>query len=163
MFDVAHPVLQPLLWHVLGSKSALVSAGLGGAQHSVLSPSLRKIRICKHCEQQVAMSYYVGAEPKNPVQCEKFWRNRIDAEEAHPKNSLIPAVGCFRSLTGSSCSGHGELYVALRIVVHAHHMGVLGFDVACMSPRMSEGSCPVSWRCLVAFCCMGVEPLQDQL
>ncbi|CAJ1409371.1 unnamed protein product [Effrenium voratum] len=27
------------------------------------------------------MSYYVGAEPKNPVQCEKFWRNRIDAEE----------------------------------------------------------------------------------
>ena len=28
------------------------------------------------------MSYYVGAEPKNPVQCEKFWRNRIDAEEA---------------------------------------------------------------------------------
>jgi len=27
------------------------------------------------------MSYYVGAEPRNPVQCEKFWRNRIDAEE----------------------------------------------------------------------------------
>ena len=27
-------------------------------------------------------SYYVGAEPKNAVQSEKFWRNRIDAEEA---------------------------------------------------------------------------------
>jgi len=26
-------------------------------------------------------SYYVGAEPKNAVQSEKFWRNRIDAEE----------------------------------------------------------------------------------
>ena len=30
-------------------------------------------------------SYYVGAEPKNAVQSEKFWRNRIDAEEAAKK------------------------------------------------------------------------------
>lgn len=30
-------------------------------------------------------SYYVGAEPKNAVQSEKFWRNRIDAEEATKK------------------------------------------------------------------------------
>ena len=33
-------------------------------------------------------SYYVGAEPKNAVQSEKFWRNRIDAEEVLATGSL---------------------------------------------------------------------------
>ena len=33
-------------------------------------------------------SYYVGAEPKNAVQSEKFWRNRIDAEEVPATRSL---------------------------------------------------------------------------
>jgi hypothetical protein len=38
-------------------------------------------------------SYYVGAEPKNAVQSEKFWRNRIDAEE-------VPATGSWQLLRG---------------------------------------------------------------
>ena len=37
-------------------------------------------------------SYYVGAEPKNAVQSEKFWRNRIDAEEVPTYNRVIPTV-----------------------------------------------------------------------
>ncbi|CAK8991351.1 unnamed protein product [Durusdinium trenchii] len=37
-------------------------------------------------------SYYVGAEPKNPVQNEKFWRNRIDAEEGAAVRATAQSV-----------------------------------------------------------------------
>ena len=49
---------------------------------------------------EVAMSYYVGAEPKNPVQCEKFWRNRIDAEEVVSR----VLIGVYRALE-TTCQG----------------------------------------------------------
>ena len=74
---------------------------------------------CNHQTQaqlEAAMSYYVGAEPRNPVQCEKFWRNRIDAEEARGlrenRSWESAKFGECGLEPGCSCSGHGKLSVA---------------------------------------------------
>ena len=60
----------------------LTVSGLGAACSLDTSLDPGTCNYQTQAQLQAAMSYYVGAEPRNPVQCEKFWRNRIDAEEA---------------------------------------------------------------------------------
>ncbi|CAE7468361.1 unnamed protein product [Symbiodinium sp. CCMP2592] len=86
----------------------------------VFEPSIWHMFQDQDGDGKAAMSYYVGAEPRNPVQCEKFWRNRIDAEdwnssllEEAKRESVLPELqkarerlGTGRSQrVGTACSG----------------------------------------------------------
>mmetsp|Transcript_33405 Transcript_33405/g.76947 ORF Transcript_33405/g.76947 Transcript_33405/m.76947 type:complete len:170 (+) Transcript_33405:59-568(+) len=89
------------------------------------------------------MSYYVGAEPKNPVQCEKFWRNRIDAEEGAAvratANSTMSERSCPISWRRTTRPGSGMSQQSGSVLAgRGHDLVARGADVECSLPKASR-------------------------
>ena len=77
----------------------------GAVQRSQEASDLRNIqKKPKKDTKAMETSYYVGAEPKNPVQNEKFWRNRIDAEEAGEVETSGIIRGSCSACNRTSCA-----------------------------------------------------------